>query len=133
MSKIKIAFIALILICSAVAAYVFIPVHTTLGKQVLSLPVGDNLTLVGFKSYSTERKLDKLNQYFLIANGSDVKQAEPFLTTSDQFLRIKTVKDNTLALTINGRIESFRNDLWIEKSDGTFEHWLISIEARYLK
>lgn len=133
MSKIKIAFVALILICAAVAAYVFIPTHTTLGKQVLSLPVGDNLTLVGYKSYSTERKLDKLNQYFLIANGSDVTQAEPFLTTSDQFLRLKTVKDNTLALTINGRIESFRNDLWIEKPDGTFEHWLISIEARYLK
>ncbi|MGF1909275.1 hypothetical protein L4C38_07535 [Vibrio kasasachensis] len=133
MSKIKIAFLTLILIASAVAAWVFIPTHTSLGHQIASKPVGKNLTLVGYKIASTEKKLNKLNQYYLIENGSEIGDQEPLITTSDQFLRIKSVKDNTFTLTVKGRIEQYRNDIWVEKSDGTVEHWLVSLDSSYVR
>ncbi|HAS61137.1 MAG TPA: hypothetical protein DCS35_00350 [Vibrio sp.] len=133
MSKIKIAFLTLILIASAVAAWVFIPTHTSLGHQISSAPVGDNLTLVGYKIASTDKKLNKLNQYYLVENGSEIGDQEPLITTSDQFLRIKSLKDNTLTLTVTGRIEQYRNDIWVEKSDGTVQHWLVNLNSSYVR
>lgn len=133
MSKIKIIFLTLILITSAVAAWVFIPTHTSLGYPIASIPVGENLSLVGYKLASTEKKLNKLNQYYLIENDSEIGDQEPLITTSDQFLRIASIKDNTLTLNVKGRIEQYRNDIWVEKADGTVQHWLISLNSNYVR
>lgn len=100
MSKIKIVLLALVLIAAGVAAWVFIPTHTSLGPQVSSTPIGEEFSLVGYKIVSTDRKLNKMNQYFLIANGSELGDNEPVLTTSDQFLRVVAVKDNTFKLSV---------------------------------
>ncbi|GAB2644076.1 hypothetical protein [Vibrio panuliri] len=133
MSKLKIVCLSLVVIAAAVAAWVFIPTHTSLGPQIASIPIGNDLTLVGHKIASTEKKLNKLNQYFLIANGSEIGDQEPVLTTSDQFLRVESVKDNTFKLNVKGRIEQYRNDIWVEKSDGTVHHWLISLDSSYVR
>ncbi|EGU29837.1 hypothetical protein [Vibrio scophthalmi] len=133
MSKIKIVLLALVLIAAGVAAWVFIPTHTSLGPQVSSTPIGEEFSLVGYKIVSTDRKLNKMNQYFLIANGSELGDNEPVLTTSDQFLRVVAVKNNTFKLSVKGRIEQYRNDIWVEKSDGTAHHWLASMQSDYVK
>ncbi|WP_162048431.1 hypothetical protein [Vibrio taketomensis] len=133
MSKLKITVISLFVIACAVAAWVFIPTHTTVGRQISETPVGENMTLVGFKVISTEKKLNMLNQYYLIANGTEIDDQEPIITTSDQFLLVENVKDNTFKLSVKGRIEQYRNDAWVEKSDGTVEHWFISLDSSYIR
>ena len=133
MSKIKITLLTLILIASAVTAWVFIPTHTSLGPQVASIPIGEDFSLVGYKIVSTDRKLNEMKQFYLIANGSELGDDEPVLITSDQFLRVVSVKDNTFKLSVKGRIEQYRNDLWVEKSDGTAHHWLVSMQSDYIK
>ena len=133
MSKIKITLVSLVLIACAVAAWVFIPTHTSLGSKIMSVPIGDEFSLVGYKIASTDRKLNKMNQFYLIANGTELGDDEPVLISSDQFLRVVSIKDNTFKLSVKGRIEQYRNDLWVEKSDGTVHHWLVSMQSDYVK
>ena len=133
MSKLKITVISLFVLVCAVAAWVLIPTHTTLSRQISSTPVGENFTLVGYKLVSTEKKLNMLNQYYLIANGTEIGDQDPIITTSDQFLLVENVKDNTFKLSVKGRIEQYRNDAWVEKSDGKVEHWYISLDSSYIR
>ncbi len=119
----------------AVAAYVFIPTHVRLSTEILNKSVGDGFKLVGHKVISTEPKDSKLNHYFLIAEDTDVPDAEPFLITSDPFIKAVETSEtaNKLKIELKGRIKAFDNDLWVKKSDGTVHHWLLSIDAQYEK
>ena len=133
MSKAKLSFLSVIVALGVLLAYAFIPTHVRLGQEVINQPIGDGFQLVGYKAISTEPADGNLNHYFLLAQGESVKDAQPFLISSDPFIRVESVVDNKLDITIVGRVKTFDNDLWITKADGTAHHWLISATIKYVR
>ena len=133
MSKAKLSFLSVIVALGVLLAYAFIPTHVRLGQEVINQPIGDGFQIVGYKAISTEPADGKLNHYFLLAQGESVKDAQPFLISSDPFIRVESVVDNKLDITIVGRVKTFDNDLWITKADGTAHHWLISATIKYVR
>ncbi|NOI27775.1 hypothetical protein [Vibrio coralliilyticus] len=133
MSKVKLSLLTLIAALGLLLAYVFIPTHVRLGQEIINQPIGDGFQLVGYKAISTEPADGKLNHYFLVAQGESVKDTQPFLISSDPFIRVEGVVDNKLDITIVGRVKAFDNDLWITKADGTAHHWLISATIKYIR
>ncbi|HFN0991603.1 TPA: hypothetical protein ACHCIS_005114, partial [Vibrio parahaemolyticus] len=69
----------------------------------------------------------------VLATGQSIEEQEPFLVTSDQFIRMEQTGDNTLSVTVNGRIYQYHNDLWVPKSDGKLQHFLVSATANYVR
>lgn len=133
MSKIKTTLILLLVLVAALLAYVFIPTHVRLGSEIINQPLNDQYTLVGYKAISTEPKDGKLNHYFIVATNQSVEVTEPFLISSDPFIKVTNVEDNKLTLSIQGRVKHFDNDLWVEKPNGSVEHWLISANIGYIR
>ncbi len=133
MSKIKTTLILLSVLIAALLAYVFIPTHVRLGSEVINQPINDQYTLVGYKAISTEPKDGKLNHYFIVATNQSVEGTEPFLISSDPFIKVTNIEDNKLTLSIQGRVKHFDNDLWVEKPNGSVEHWLISANIGYIR
>lgn len=133
MSKVKLSILGFIAVLGALMAYVFIPTHVRLGPEITNQPVGDSYKLVGYKAISTKPQDGKLNHYYLIPADETIEDVEPFLISSDPFIRVGKVVDNKLSLTIKGRVKHFDNDLWVEKNDGKVEHWLISAQIDYIR
>lgn len=133
MSKLKVTLAVFLLTIAMVIAWVFIPTHVRLGKQILSQPIGDGFLLVGHKAISTDPQAGNLNHFFLIDQSNSVKDAKPFLITSDPFIKVENVDDNKVSLTINGRVKYLDNDLWVERPDGTVQHWYISTTINYVR
>lgn len=133
MSKLKLPVALLIIAVCALLAYVFIPTHVRLGSEIINKPLNDHYRLVGYKAISTDPKDGKLNHYFLLPINQTIESNEPFLISSDPFIKIIEVKDNKLTLSVKGRVKHFDNDLWVEKADGKVEHWLISADIRYIR
>ncbi|WP_117233056.1 hypothetical protein [Vibrio maerlii] len=135
MSKLKLSILTLLLVAAAGLAYVFIPTHVRLSSEILNKSIGDGFKVVGYKAVSTEPKDGKLNHFFLIAEGSDVKDAEPFLITSDMFIKVERTseEENKLKVELKGRVKAFDNDQWITKPDGSVHHWFLSLDAEYNK
>ena len=133
MSKLKLSFGLVVLAVTLVLAWVFIPTHVRLGSEILNQPVGEGFQLVGHKAISTDPQDGKLNHYFLIDQTTSVKDAQPFLITSDPFIKVAKVDDNKISLTINGRVKHLDNDLWVERPDGTVQHWYISTVINYIR
>ncbi|MBN3494682.1 hypothetical protein [Vibrio neptunius] len=133
MSKAKLIIIIFISALSLLLAYVFIPTHVRLGQEIVNRPIAEGVQLVGYKATSTDPKDGKLNHYFLLAQGQSAKETQPFLITSDPFIRVESVVDNKLYITITGRVTTFNSDLWITKTDGTAHHWLISANIKYIR
>ncbi|WP_306439761.1 hypothetical protein [Vibrio japonicus] len=133
MSKLKLSIALLIIAVCALFAYVFIPTHVRLGSEIINKPINDQYRLVGYKAISTEPKDGKLNHYFLLSTNQTTEGNEPFLISSDPFIKIIEIKDNKLTLSVKGRVKHFDNDLWVEKADGKVEHWLISANIRFVR
>lgn len=134
MKAIKALFFAILLAMGLFVGWLFMPAQTTLDKQVLDAPLSvEPFKLVGYRSISTDPEVDSLYHYFVIIEGTDIKQIEPFLITSDPFVRLESSDENTLLITVNGKIERYTNDLWIEKSDGMLHHWYVSANAGYVR
>ena len=133
MSKLKLSFLVIIVAVAALLTYVFVPTHVRLGSEVLNKPINEQYTLLGYKAISTEPSDGKLNHYFLVPVNTTVEDVEPFLISSDPFIKVESVKDNKLSLSIKGRVKHFDNDLWVEKPNGKVEHWLISADIRYIR
>ncbi|TFH89846.1 MULTISPECIES: hypothetical protein [Vibrio] len=133
MSKLTLSIGAIVSAISVLLAWVFIPTHVRLSSEILSKPIGNGFQIVGYKALSTKPEDGKLNHFFLIDSNGDVKDAEPFLITSDPFIQFETTDENKLSLTVKGRIKHFDNDLWVEREDGTVQHWFISVDAEYTR
>ncbi|NOH80395.1 hypothetical protein F0231_11665 [Vibrio sp. RE86] len=133
MSKFKLTIGAAVIAISLVLAWVFIPTHVRLSSEVLNKPVGDGFKVLGYKAMSTEPKDGKLLHFFLIDEDSSIKDVEPFLITSDPFIKVEATDENKLSLTINGRVKHLDNDLWVERPDGTVIHWFISADVKYVR
>lgn len=133
MSKLKTILSTLFILLILGAAWLLIPTHTRLGSEIVNKPVGESLEFKGYKLLSTEPKEGKLHHYFLVGTGQDVKDVEPFLVTSDPFAKITFVTDDKLQLQVKGRVTLLNNDLWIENSDGTVNHWLISAQIQHTR
>ncbi|MCZ4292653.1 hypothetical protein [Vibrio sinaloensis] len=133
MSKVKLSLSILIITIALVLAWVFIPTHVRLGNEILNQSIGDGYKLVGHKAISTDPQAGKLNHFFLIDQSASVSDSEPFLITSDPFITVTKVDDNKLSLLINGRVKFLDNDLWIERPDGTVQHWYVSANINYVR
>ncbi|CAE6934456.1 hypothetical protein ACOMICROBIO_GDFFDHBD_02817 [Vibrio sp. B1REV9] len=127
------AILLLLIIAIGVLAWVFIPSHETMGSKTLEEALNDNYTLIGHRIHSTDPDAGNMFGYFVVSKGQNTEDLEPFLVTSDQFIRMEKTGENTLALTVNGRIYRYHNDLWVQKPDGTLQHWLISANASYVR
>ncbi len=127
------AVLLLLMIAIGVLAWVFIPSHETVGAQTLEEALNDNYTLVGHRIHSTDPDAGNMFGYFVVYKGASTDDLEPFLVTSDQFIRMEQTGDNTLALTVNGRIYRYHNDLWVENPDGKLQHWFVSATAKYVR
>lgn len=127
------AILLLLIIAIGVLAWVFIPSHETMGSKTLEEALSDNYTLIGHRIHSTDPDAGNMFGYFVVSKGQDTEDLEPFLVTSDQFIRMEQTGENTLALTVNGRIYRYHNDLWVQKPDGTLQHWLVSAHASYVR
>lgn len=133
MSKVKFSIGALFIAAILVLAWVFIPTHVRLSSEILNKPVGEGFKLVGYKAISTKPQDGKLNHYFLIDADASAKDATPFLISSDPFIKFEQTDETKLSVTINGRVKQLDNDLWVERSDGTVQHWLISANINYVR
>ncbi|NLS11891.1 hypothetical protein HGP28_03165 [Vibrio sp. SM6] len=124
--------LALVGITIAVAAaLLFLPTHTTLGKEVLSKPIAEEFKLVGYRSLSTDPATTGQIHYFVVGLDANVDELTPFLITTDRFVRVSAVEENSFHLTINGKISAYHNDLWVKRSNGTVKHWRVSADANY--
>ncbi|RJX68969.1 hypothetical protein DZ860_16090 [Vibrio sinensis] len=123
----------LVIIAAGVLAWVFIPTHESMGKQVLEQPLNDTFRLVGHRIYSTDPDSSKMFSYFVLSDATNVEDEKPFLTTSDQFVRAKQTGDNTISLTVNGRIYQYHNDLWVKMENGQLHHWYVSTQSNYVR
>ncbi|GLR06905.1 hypothetical protein [Vibrio hyugaensis] len=133
MKKFMRAILSLLVIAIGVLAWVFIPSHETMGAQTLEEALNDNYTLVGHRIHSTDPDASNMFGYFVVYKDESTEDMEPFLVTSDQFIRMEQTGENTLALTINGRIYRYHNDLWVKNPDGKLQHWLVSATANYVR
>lgn len=133
MSKLKLSLGMVGVAVALLLAYVFIPTHVRLGSEILNQPVGEGFQLIGHRAISTDPQDGKLNHFFLIDQASSVSEAQPFLITSDPFIKVSNVDDNKISLIINGRVKSLDNDLWVERPDGTVQHWYISAKINYIR
>lgn len=133
MSKLKISLGVALVTVALVLAWVFIPTHVRLSSEILNQPVGEGFKLIGHKAISTKPEDGKLNHFFLIDENSSVKDATPFLITSDPFIKVSQTDENKLSIKINGRVKQLDNDLWVERADGTVQHWFISAQINYVR
>ncbi|EGQ8446370.1 TPA: hypothetical protein RG678_005080 [Vibrio alginolyticus] len=133
MRKFMQVLLLLAVIAAGVLAWVFIPSHETIGQKTLEQALNDDYSLVGHRIYSTDPDAGNRFGYFVLATGQSIEEQEPFLVTSDQFIRMEQTGDNTLSVTINGRIYHYHNALWVPKSDGKLQHFLVSATAKYVR
>lgn len=133
MKKFLYALLMVFLIAVATLAWVFIPTHENIGPQTLKTPLDSEFTLVAHRVLSTDPDAGSKFAYFVVSQTGDISDLEPFLVTSDQFARIEKTGDNSLSLTVNGRIYLYNNDLWVDKTNGQLQRWYVSINARYLR
>ncbi|MGR5176943.1 hypothetical protein ACPV4B_13385 [Vibrio parahaemolyticus] len=133
MKKFLYSLLMVFLFTVAILAWVFIPTHENIGPQTVKTPLDNEFTLVAHRVLSTDPDAGSKFAYFVVTQTSDINDLEPFLVTSDQFARIEKTGDNSLSLTVNGRIYQYHNDLWVNKTNGQLQRWYVSINARYLR
>ncbi|MGR5236332.1 hypothetical protein [Vibrio alfacsensis] len=133
MKKFTQAMLLLLVISIGVLAWMFIPSHETIGQKTLEEALNDNYNLVGHRIHSTDPDVGNMFGYFVVSKGGSIEDAEPFLVTSDQFIRMEQTGENTLSLTVTGRIYRYHNDLWVTKTDGKLQHWFVSATANYVR
>ncbi len=118
----------------AFTAWLFMPAQTTLEKQVLDAPFSDApFKMIGFRSISTDPEVDPMYHYYVVTDSTIVEDSEPFLITSDPFVRLTGNAENTLTIKVNGKITRYNNDLWIELPSGRLHHWYVSLDAKYVR
>lgn len=119
---------------TAFAAWLFMPAQSTLEKQVLDAPFADApFKMVGFRSISTDPEVDPMYHYYVITDETKVSDIEPFLITSDPFVRLTGNEEHTLTITVNGKITQYNNDVWVSLPSGKLHHWYVSANARYVR
>ncbi len=133
LNKPLISLLSLVVATALLLTYVFVPTHVRLGKEILNLPINDSYVLLGYKAMSTEPKDGKLNHYYLVSKDLGIADAEPFLISSDPFIRLIDVKENKIKIAVVGRVKHFDNDLWVSKPDEKVEHWFISADIDYTR
>lgn len=134
MKALKSVFFTALFCTFAFAAWLFMPAQSILEKQVLDAPfAGTPFKLVGFRSISTDPEIDPMYHYYVITDDTDVSDIEPFLITSDPFVRLTDNEEHTLTITVNGKITQYKNDLWIELPNGKLHHWYVSAIAGYVR
>ncbi|MGR5319689.1 hypothetical protein [Vibrio alfacsensis] len=133
MKKFMRAMLLLLVIAIGVLAWMFIPSHETMGQKTLEEALNDNYVLIGHRIHSTDPDAGNMFGYFVVSKGNGIDDAEPFLVTSDQFIRMEQTGENTLSLTVNGRIYRYHNDLWVANTEGKLQHWLVSATANYVR
>jgi len=129
----KVLFFVVVLLSGLFTAWLFIPTPAILDKQVLDVPLTKPFKLVSYRNNPNDASMPFTYHYYVISDVSDIEEMEPFLITTDKFAKLGEFDENTFSLSVNGKIEQYTNDLWIEKSDGKLQHWYVSINARYIR
>ncbi|MCW8335673.1 hypothetical protein J4N42_21325 [Vibrio sp. SCSIO 43135] len=133
MKLLKISFYSLLALTALFSVWLFMPAKVTLAQQVLDKSVGEPFSVIGYRTVSTDPEADTQYHYFLAGSDDKVEDLEPFLVTTDPFVRVIEFGDNKLSITSSGRIYSYHNDLWVEKDDGTIHHWYVSLQSQYVR
>ena len=133
MKAIKTLFLLMILACGLFTAWLFISIPATIDKQTLDVPLTEPFKLVAYRSNPNDASKPFTYHYYVISDAVDIDDMDPFLITTDQFVKLGEFDENTFKLTVNGKIESYTNDLWIKKTDGTLQHWFVSVDANYVR
>ena len=133
MKAIKTLFLLMILACGLFTAWLFISISATIDKQTLDVPLTEPFKLVAYRSNPNDASKPFTYHYYVISDAVDIDDMDPFLVTTDQFVKLGEFDENTFKLTVNGKIESYTNDLWIKKTDGTLQHWYVSVDANYVR
>ncbi|MEZ8786453.1 hypothetical protein AB6D73_04305 [Vibrio splendidus] len=133
MKAIKTLFFLMVLLSGLFTAWLFIPIPATMDKQTLDVPLTEPFKLVAYRSNPNDASKPLTYHYYVISDVVGVDDMDPFLVTTDQFVKLDEFDENTFNLTVNGKIESYTNDLWIKKADGKLQHWYVSVDANYVR
>ncbi|BDU40386.1 conserved hypothetical protein [Vibrio nigripulchritudo SFn27] len=129
--KIWLSIVSLFLL--AFSAWLFMPAISKVEKQVLEQDLAEPFRLVGYRVISTDPSIDATYHYYLTVKDSDIDEESPFLITSDPFIKVDNFDDNSLHISVTGKIELYRNDLWVKKDDEKLHHWYISMQSKYIR
>ncbi|WP_394246776.1 hypothetical protein [Vibrio profundi] len=133
MKAIKYFFFLVVLLGGLFTAWLFVPIPSVLDQQTFEQPLTEPFKLVAYRNNPNDASQPYTYHYFVVSDVSDIKEMEPFLITTDKFAKLGEFDENTFSMSVNGKIEQYTNDLWIEKSDGKLQHWYVSIQANYVR
>jgi len=133
MKAIKYFFFLVVLLGGLFTAWLFVPIPSVLDQQTFEQPLTEPFKLVAYRSNPNDASKPYTYHYFVISDVSDIKEMQPFLITTDKFAKLGEFDENTFSMSVNGKIDQYTNDLWIEKSDGKLQHWYVSITANYVR
>ncbi|MGF1755419.1 hypothetical protein L4C33_17715 [Vibrio makurazakiensis] len=133
MKALKYFFFFIVLLSGLFTAWLFVPIPATLDQKTFEQPLTEPFKLIAYRNNPNDASKPYTYHYYVISDVSDIKELEPFLITTDKFAKLGTFDEHTFSMTVNGKIEQYTNDLWVEKSDGKLQHIYVSIDANYVR
>lgn len=93
----------MVLLSGLFTAWLFIPIPATIDKQTLDLPLTEPFKLVAYRSNPNDATKPFTYHYYVVSDISNVDDMDPFLVTTDQFVKLGDFDENTFKLTVTAR------------------------------